>query len=279
MMTAAIGTKTRMVRRRREALNFLGLWIEGDVLSVQYGHHSSMHKLGCGHRAWRQVMSWQEFHQLMQFGTEWHIRVWMHRTSNTREVRRDILRRLQEFLDACDTEIFSVRTGWQQYDTYVRAKKAREGTYAALTEWAASQPDGGAGLAQQMLDWMTGDTPLSDLPRPLALLAVIVSFAEMARGYVTDVQRGFHDWMWLIAHARDPANARTLWRGYRKDFTPALTYKEDVAVDPKDLSDTESDSEGGGEMSDSEYQDVMADAEANYPNGLKEAGRGKRKRK
>jgi hypothetical protein len=122
----------------------------------------------------------------------------------------------------------TVKRGWQPYDPLVVTGAAM--TYANITKAAQSEDDGGVAYAQQLRGWFDDDTELSDLPRPMYALAIISHWAEVARGYVSELD-ALYEWIDQIADAESPAEAKRLWGAYRTRYPPSLKYAEDAKME------------------------------------------------
>jgi len=172
-------------------------------------------------------MSLQEFKVLFELGILWQGKVWIQ---NDAEARTEILQKVNEQLNnfSPDTRVW-VKVGFQKYDPHVNVSGLKGGKYSDLCGWAANQKDGGASAAKQVLSWFS-DTNLKDLPPSLAALVVIVSFAEVARGYKVSLEQQFGVWMNSIASA-DKTTAKALWLAYNDYFPPSLTYGADMSLE------------------------------------------------
>lgn len=167
-------------------------------------------------------MSEEEAVTLVQWGKAWFGYVWVGNDTDTRDL---IITRFNEQRMVSDAGYY-IKRGWQNYDPVVAGGKTYR--YSEIAEWAAGQKDGGKESAALFLDWMNGTTILSDLPAPLAALALITHFAEVGRGY-SSALGDLEKWIKTLSKASDKGACAKGWRDYRSYYPPALTYKEDVS--------------------------------------------------
>ncbi|MCG5075086.1 hypothetical protein [Paraburkholderia tagetis] len=165
-------------------------------------------------------MSKREAGMLTDWGRYWWAHVWSGTDAAKRTEARDALIKL---VNGQLNDIgFKLGRGWQDYDPVIRAKGRRPSSYIAIAGWAWRQPDKGRDAARQFYNWATGDTILlTDLPHQLLDLAIITHLAESARGYHKSNDNGLYPLMDEIA------NGTKGW-GDIKEYSPALTYKEDM---------------------------------------------------
>jgi hypothetical protein len=170
-------------------------------------------------------MSKVELETLEQLGRSWHEKVWL--TADSKEAAREVLGQVNETLQAFRPSTFKVYTVFHAHDPYVRTAGLRSGSYFAIVEWAANQPDGGIAAAAEILDCL--DTKeLKDISLPMAALLVIACFAEVGRGYAGDLHR-FFSWMQSIKNSSKASTAIVKWRSVNEAFPASLTYKADQA--------------------------------------------------
>lgn len=101
------------------------------------------------------------------------------RTQNLVEIRQAILDDLNEGLNPLG---FSVRTGWHWDDPLICY--GRPHSYAQMVEALDSNA---AGYAQETLDFLYGQTLLPNLSQPVQEFCLIFCFAEVARGFKSDL--------------------------------------------------------------------------------------------
>lgn len=170
-------------------------------------------------------MSAEEAETLVQWGKAWFGYVWVGNDADTRDL---IITRFNEQRMVTDAGYY-IKRGWQSYDPVVAGGKTYR--YSEIAEWAAGQDDGGKAAATLFLGWMNGATTvLSDLPSPLAALALITHFAEVGRGYssaLSDLEK----WIKALSKESSKTTCAKGWRDYRSYYPPALTYKEDVSTE------------------------------------------------
>jgi hypothetical protein len=170
-------------------------------------------------------MSKVELETLEQLGRSWHEKVWL--TADSKEAAREVLGLVNETLQAFRPNTFKVYTVFHAHDPYVRTAGLRSGSYFAIVDWAATQPDGGIAAAAEVFACL--DTKeLKDLSIPMAALVVIACFAEVGRGYAGDLHQ-FFLWIQSIKDCGDVATAKVLWRSVNQTFPASLTYKADQA--------------------------------------------------
>ena len=170
-------------------------------------------------------MSHGEYGTLYQLGERWFAEVWA--TNKSEEKAKEILGLVNDALGTMDKGTFKVYTVFQKYDPYVHTKGHAGPSYKALCGWAAAQPDGGKGIAQEITDFFY-DKPLSELSPSAKALVVIACFAEVGRGYRNAEFIKFASWMTNIIQASSAETARVLWLSYNTYWTPSLTYAVDV---------------------------------------------------
>lgn len=164
-------------------------------------------------------MSQAEANILVTWGRHWFANMWI----GDQQDRRD------ELIAHVNSELaglgFKLGRGWQNYDPVIRRAGSRPSSYAQIAAWALRQPNQGRAVAQQFLDWATGDAVgLLHLPVELQDLAIITHLAEVGRGYVSALDGSLYPLL------QDIANGQRSWSDYR-DYAPALKYAEDNAMD------------------------------------------------
>ena len=166
-------------------------------------------------------MSKREAEMLTDWGRFWWVHVWSGTDAATRnQVRDNLIQHVNGQLNAIG---FRLGRGWQDYDPVIRAKNRKPSSYVQIAEWAGRQPNNGRDLARLFHDWATRDMiVLHDLPLHLMDLAIITHLAESARGYHTSNEVQLYPLM------ADIASGTKGW-GDIKDYSPSLTFKEDMA--------------------------------------------------
>jgi hypothetical protein len=168
-------------------------------------------------------MSLVELHSLEKLGREWNADVWMQNNSTAKA--KEILGRVNETLQGYRPNTFKVYTVFHAYDPYVRTAGLKSGSYAAIAGWAAGQPDGGIAAAAEAFACLD-NKDLKDLSIPMAALVVIACFAEVGRGYASELEK-FFLWLRSIKDCGKASTAKVLWGTYNSSFPPSLTYKAD----------------------------------------------------
>lgn len=169
-------------------------------------------------------MSAEEAEALVMWGKAWFGHVWVGNDEKTRDL---IIKHANSQLEPLKIG-FYIKRGWQSYDPVVAGGKTYR--YSEIADWAAGQTDGGKAAATLFLNWMNGSTVLSDLPSPLAALALITHFAEVGRGY-SSALGDLESWMSALSKTSGKSACAKVWRDYRQYYPPALTYKEDGSAD------------------------------------------------
>ncbi len=165
-------------------------------------------------------MSKREAGMLTDWGRYWWVHVWSGTDAEKRKAARDEL--IKHVNGQLNDIGFKLGRGWQDYDPVIRAKGRRPQSYMAIADWAWRLPDHGRDAANQFYNWATGDTILlTDLPHQLMDLAIITHLAESARGYHLSNDNGLYPLM------KEMANGTKKWSDI-KEYSPALTYKEDM---------------------------------------------------
>ena len=159
------------------------------------------------------------------------------------------------------------------YDPVVRTGRALP--YSALVGAAKAQPDGGVQFAREFVSWHAGEKRLRDLPEAMLALALITHWAEVGRGYHSSLS-SLYGWIAEIAQAPDRRTARGLWADVNNRFPPALTYRDDAAVDfvppPDERMDLDEPFDSGEEtITAEEIAELLADA-PDYPERTTRAG-------
>lgn len=163
-------------------------------------------------------MSAQEADALITWGKHWFGHVWIRNDTNQRD---NLIAHVNNNLNAIG---FRLGRGWQNYDPVIR-RVGRPSSYAQLATWASTQPNNGADVAQQFLDWARGDTvTLANLPVQLQDLAIITHLAEVGRGYASSIDLELYPWLEGIV------SGQKNW-GHYNDFSPSLKYREDMLQD------------------------------------------------
>lgn len=164
-------------------------------------------------------MSKAEANVLVIWGRHWCSHMWI---GDQHDKRDELINHVNKELASIG---FKLGRGWQSYDPVIRRAGARPSSYAQIAGWAQSQPDQGRALAQQFLDWASGDeVGLLHLPKELRDLAIITHLAEVGRGYVSALENSRYPLL------RDIAGGQRNWSDYRA-YAPALKYAEDSAMD------------------------------------------------
>jgi hypothetical protein len=170
-------------------------------------------------------MSLVELSELEKLGISWNANVWMKSDSTAKA--KEILGQVNETLQGYRPNTYKVYTVFQKYDPYVRTAGLKSGSYQTIVEWAGSQKDGGVAAATEVLECL-GDKKLKDLSIHMAALVVIVCFAEVGRGYKSELIN-FFLWIKSIKNSDKASTAKTLWASVNQSFAPSLTYKADQA--------------------------------------------------
>jgi hypothetical protein len=162
---------------------------------------------------------------LIDYGRNWHSQSWIG-TENPNQAGTSANQNLQNIKDhLAEHGLGAQRSPFVQHDPLIR-NDGQLTTYAQLSSSLARQPDGGAGAARQLSEWIDGERGFEDLPQNLRDFAAITHFAETARGYSSDVDDLGHN---LDAIGRmDPQDAAAEWRRIKEWFPPAMTREEDM---------------------------------------------------
>ncbi|MER6444050.1 hypothetical protein [Streptomyces venezuelae] len=164
--------------------------------------------------------------QLAFLGRLWHAYVWLEPDTTTATDARS------KICDAINGQLatakIKITRGFQAYDPVVR--RGRPKRYIALAETLSSPTDGGQGQATAIIEWIKGARTLSTLDEAAQELAVITHFAELGRGYSSELD-ALYKRLAEIAGTGSAAKSRTLWENLATKWSPVLTYKEDTTTD------------------------------------------------
>lgn len=147
---------------------------------------------------------------LYKAGKEWNARVWIE---GNYVVRDQIIADLNAALGGLSIRIGH---GWQQYDPVVRLGRPRN--YVSIAADLDNDAQNNAALFIRFAD---DGCELSDLPRTLQELCVIVFFAETGRGYGSGLESELYPLVGDIRSGND------VWASLKTRYTPSLTYQED----------------------------------------------------
>ncbi|MFJ6783341.1 hypothetical protein [Streptomyces yangpuensis] len=164
--------------------------------------------------------------QLAFLGRLWHAYVWLEPDTTTATDARS------RICDAINGQLatakIKITRGFQAYDPVVR--RGRPKRYIALAETLSSPTDGGQGQATAIIEWIKGTRTLSTLDEAAQELVVITHFAELGRGYSSELD-ALYKRLAEIAGTGSAAKSRTLWENLATKWSPVLTYKEDTTTD------------------------------------------------
>ncbi|MEV7510156.1 hypothetical protein ACIPRL_11175 [Streptomyces sp. NPDC090085] len=164
--------------------------------------------------------------QLAFLGRLWHAYVWLETDSTTASDARS---RICEAVNGqLATAKIKITRGFQAYDPVVR--RGRPKRYVALAQTLSSPTDGGQGQAAAVIEWIKGDRTLSTLDEAAQEFVVITHFAELGRGYSSELQ-ALYKRLAEIAGTGSAVKSRALWGNLATKWSPVLTYKEDTATD------------------------------------------------
>lgn len=144
-------------------------------------------------------------------GILWYAKVWQQK-DNAAD-RASIIENFNKMIAGTG---FTVGRGYKDYDPVVRPARKYTVIAAELDKNAAAN-------AATFAAFLANAVTLESLSKPLAELALITCFAEMGRGYKTSVLESLEKWV------GDIAAGTAKWSDVKKEFDPALTYKEDAA--------------------------------------------------
>ncbi|MCB5164282.1 hypothetical protein LG634_05440 [Streptomyces bambusae] len=174
--------------------------------------------------------------QLAHLGRLWHAYVWLEKDTTT---ATDARTRICEAVNGqLATAKIKITRGFQAYDPVVR--RGRPKRYVALAATMSGGTDGGAGHATAIIEWIKGSRVLSALPEAAQEFVVITHFAELGRGYGSELD-ALYKRLVEIAQTGSAVKSKALWGDLATKWSPVLTYKEDSSTDwdPEKDGDTE----------------------------------------
>ncbi|MFI8450083.1 hypothetical protein [Streptomyces erythrochromogenes] len=164
--------------------------------------------------------------QLAFLGRLWHAYVWLEADTTTATSARS------RICDAINGQLtnakIKITRGFQAYDPVVR--RGRPKRYIALAETLSSPTDGGHGQAAAVIEWIKGNRTLSTLDEAAQEFVVITHFAELGRGYSSELD-ALYKRLAEIAGTGSAVKSRALWGDLATKWSPVLTYKEDTGTD------------------------------------------------
>ncbi|MEU7427531.1 hypothetical protein [Streptomyces sp. NPDC040750] len=164
--------------------------------------------------------------QLAYLGRLWHAYVWLEPDTAAATGART---RIADAINGqLATAKIKITRGFQAYDPVVR--RGRPKRYVALAATLAAGTDGGAGQATAIIEWIKGTRELSALSEPAQEFAVITHFAELGRGYSSQLD-ALYKRLVGIAGAGSAVEAAASWADLATKWSPVLTYKEDSGTD------------------------------------------------
>jgi hypothetical protein len=170
---------------------------------------------------------------LVRYGREFSVNVkFAHVASDddTNPERDQILGQVNDCLKQWQSPV-KVRSGHQPYEVFVQCRGVRKGDYLSLAGELASSSFGGRNPARDLLQWSQGSLSLSKLDIHSATMAVIIYFAEIARGYSHEVGE-FEAWLREKVQSQSPREAVRSWMDFPSRFSFALRALQDGDYTP-----------------------------------------------
>lgn len=164
--------------------------------------------------------------QLAYLGRLWHAYVWMEGDAAT---ATDARTKIAEGINGqLTTARIRITRGFQAYDPVVR--RGRPQRYVALAATLSAGADGGVGEARAVIEWIKGTRDLAGLSDAAQEFAVISHFAELGRGYSSQLD-SLYKRLVAIAGAGSAAGAAQQWAELATGWSPVMTYREDSSTD------------------------------------------------
>lgn len=174
-------------------------------------------------------MSDTERFLLDDYAKQWFVKVKMASDNVSADavaaLRDQILREVNDCLQQWGSPV-KVRRGALEWECHVVCAGVARGDYPFLVGHAASDHFAGQNPARDLLHWAAGSKPLAQLNPHLATMAVIIFFAEVARGYGSEV-KGFESWLRETLQSAEPRRTLSLWQQIFERFTFPLTSIQD----------------------------------------------------
>lgn len=168
---------------------------------------------------------------LETYAKKWFVEVKMapaHRsTEQTAALRTQLLAEVNDCLQQWGSPV-KVRRGALEWECHVICAGVSRGDYPYLVGHTASSHFAGQNPARDLLEWAVGSKPLTHLNPHLATMAIIIFFAELARGYGSEV-RAFETWLREELQSADRRIGFSLWQEIFQRFTFPLTALQDEA--------------------------------------------------
>jgi hypothetical protein len=170
---------------------------------------------------------------LVRYGRQFSVDVKFAHVASDEETnpqRDEILGQVNDCLTQWQSPV-KVRSGHQPYEVFVQCRGVRKGDYLSLAGDMASFSFAGQNPARDLLQWSQGSLPLARLSNHSATMAVIIYFAEVARGFSYEVGQ-FEAWLREEVQSQSPREAFRSWIDFPSRFSFALRALQDGEYTP-----------------------------------------------